>query len=63
MKRTLQELLDYAEEMMDRSGTATAGQEMSWVTFWQGQSQAASLLAQAVALAAVVKFDRETKAD
>lgn len=63
MKRTLQELLDYAEEMMDKSESATAGQEMSWVTFWQGQSQAASSLAQAVALAAVVKFDRETKAD
>lgn len=53
MRKTLDEILDYAEECLDN---ATKGGSYE---YWQRQSEVASALARAVAAAAIVQFDEE----
>lgn len=51
MKRTLQQTLDYAEECMD--GALKSRTTAEW---YQRQSEVASALARALAMASVIKY-------
>lgn len=58
MRKTLDELLDYAEECLNIAPASSVDR-----TFWQRQSEVASALARAVAAAAIIQFDEEASPD
>lgn len=60
MKRTLQELLDEAEQSY---GFAKEVPTIELAYYWLYNSIAASTLAHAVALASAVKYDKEPNGD
>lgn len=58
MKRSLEDLLNMAERLMEE---ADEGQSVTQRSFKQRQSQTASALAQALAIASVVKYEDKVR--